>query len=101
MLGLTIIFTLTSYFFNYPVKVIKLLIPVISMFISSLLLGRSVQEKAYLEGLKFGGIYLLLVIIFALITKVSFNIKLIISYLLILLTSVIGAMIGINIRKKD
>lgn len=101
ILILTIILSILNYFFNIPVKVIKLLIPVISIIISTIILGKNTKLKAYLEGIKFTSLYLILSIIIALITKNTFNFKLIICYILILISGIIGSMIGININRKS
>ena len=63
ILILTIILSLLNYFLTFPTKIIKLLIPIISIFISSIILGESSKEKAYLEGLKFTSLYIILSII--------------------------------------
>ncbi|MBQ2873443.1 MAG: TIGR04086 family membrane protein [Bacilli bacterium] len=100
ILVLTIILSLINYYITIPTKIIKLLIPIISIFISSTILGKNVKEKAYLEGLKFTSIYLFLSIIISIITKNPFTLKLIISYLSLLLSGIIGSMLGINIKKN-
>jgi len=101
ILILTIILSTINYFFIIPTKIIKLLIPVISIFLSTIILGKNTKSKAYLEGLKFTSLYLILSIIISIITKNPFNFKLIICYLLLLLTGIIGSMIGINLSKKS
>jgi len=104
LFGMMIIFSLLlsiiNYFVNFPTNLIKIIIPIISMLISSIILGNNSKEKAYLEGIKFSGIYLILIIILKLILKTNFNYKVIIMYILILFTGIIGSMIGINIKKK-
>ena len=100
ILILTIILSITNYFITFPTKVIKLLIPIISILISSMILGKNTKSKAYLEGLKFTSTYILLSIILSLITNNPFTFKLILTYLLFLLTGTIGSMIGINLHKK-
>ena len=97
---LTIILSLLNYFYTFPTKTIKLLIPIISILLSSIILGKNTKEKAYLEGLKFTSIYIILSLIISLITKNPFTIKLILSYLLLLLTGIIGSMIGIQLKNK-
>lgn len=97
---LTLFISIINYFVNIPSIVIKIVIPIISILVSSIILGKNSKNKAYLEGIKFSTIYLLLTIILKFILKTSFNYKVIIMYILILFTSVIGSMIGINIKKK-
>ena len=101
ILILTIILSIINYFIIIPTKIIKLLIPIISILISSIILGKNTKEKAYLEGLKFSSLYIFLSIIISLITKNPFTFKLIICYLLLLLTGIIGSMIGINLSKRS
>ena len=97
---LTLILSLLNYFYTFPTKIIKLLIPIISILLSSIILGKNTKEKAYLEGLKFTSLYIILSLIISLITKNPFTIKLILSYLLLLLTGIIGSMIGIQLKNK-
>lgn len=101
ILILTIILSIINYFFNIPVKVIKLLIPIISIITSTIILGKNTKSKAYLEGIKFTSLYIILSIIISIVTKNAFNFKLILCYLLLLLSGIIGSMIGINISKKS
>ena len=98
---LTIILSTINYFIIFPTKIIKILIPIISIIISSIILGQNTKSKAYLEGLKFTSIYIILSIIISLFTKNPFSIKLVLTYLIQLLSGIIGSMIGINISKKS
>ena len=97
---LTLLLSVINYFFIIPTKVIKLLIPIISILISSIILGKNTKSKAFLEGIKFTSIYITLSIILSIIFKNPFSIKLILSYILLLLSGIIGSMIGINLKKK-
>jgi len=101
ILILTIILSLVNYFTNYNSILIKIMIPIIAIFISTLILGKKTNTKAYLEGLKFTSIYLIIMIItnFIILSN-SLNIKTIIFYILSLFTGIIGSMIGINIKRK-
>ena len=101
ILSLTIIFTLINYFIPIKTDLIKSFIPTISILISTIILGKSVTKKAYLEGIKFTSIYILLSIILFLIFKNPFKIKIIIFYIIELSIGIIGSMIGINTRKKS
>lgn len=98
ILILTIIFSIFNYFFVFPTKIIKILIPIISIFISTIILGKGIKNKAYLEGLKFTSVYVLLSLVVSLIVKNPFNFKLVLCYILMLLSGVIGSMIGINLN---
>lgn len=98
---LTFILSIINYFFIIPINIFKILILVISFLVSTIILGKNIKQKAYLEGLKFSSIYLIIVVIINfLILKSSFSIKNLVFYLLILFTGIIGTMIGINLKKK-
>lgn len=97
---LTIILSLLNYFIPFKAETIKIIIPILSMLISATILGKNVKEKAYLEGIKFSGIYIILITIIKLLIKSGFNYKVIIMYLTLLITSIIGSMIGINLKKE-
>ena len=96
---MTLILSLINYFVKIPSTVIKILIPIISLFVSSMLLGRNIQEKGYIEGIKFGMGYLIVAMIIKVILRTGFNYKAIIIYILMLFSSIIGSMIGINTKK--
>ena len=96
---LSIILSIINYLFSYTSNIFKILIPIISIFISSLILGKNTKEKAYLEGIKFSSLYLIIITIFKLIMNQTFPFKLVIIYFLIILTSIIGVILGINIKK--
>lgn len=100
ILILTIILSLINYLFLIPLNIFKIIIPFISIFTSSIILGQNTKEKAYLEGIKFSSLFLIIITIIKLILKLPFNYKTIIMYLGIILTSIIGLIIGINTKKK-
>ena len=93
-------FTTLLYYFNLlssgVYNIFKLLIPLFSIFITTISFTKQVKEKGWLEGLKLG---LLLIIVFITISSfanTSFNIKMMLYYLIILITAILGGMIGIN-----
>lgn len=103
ILGLTLLLTIFNYFNiinNNITNALKLIIPIISIIIGSYKLGKRSNQKGYLEGIKFGSVFLILTIIFNLIVKSNFEWKNIIFYIIIILSSMIGAMIGIQ-KNKD
>lgn len=97
---LTIILSILNYFIPFKAETIKLIIPIISMLVSSIYLGKSTKEKAYLEGIKFSTIYILFTTIIKILLKTNYNYKIIIMYITLLVTSIIGSMIGINLKKE-
>ena len=97
------IFILTIFNYFEIIKntdVLKLIITLISIFINSFFLGKNSKSKGYIEGLKFGIIYIIFITLFNLILVNEFSLKIIIYYLLILITSMVGSTIGIN-KKND
>ena len=101
ILSLTIIFTTINYILPTNTNFIKLFIPLISIIISTIILGKKVTSKAYLEGIKFTSIYIIFSLIIFIIFNNSFKITLILIYLLELLIGIIGSKIGINLNKKS
>ena len=95
-----IILSIINYLIPFKAETIKIIIPIISMFVSSILLGKSTKEKAYFEGIKFSSFYILFTIIIKLLLKTNFNYKSIIMIIVLLITSIIGSMIGINLKKE-
>ena len=71
------------------------------MFISSIILGKNTKEKAYFEGIKFSTLFLILITTIKIIIKNNFNYKTIILYFALILTSIIGSMLGINLKKNS
>lgn len=101
LLALTLITSVISYIFNISLNITKLIIPIISMFISTIILGKNIKEKGYLEGIKYSSLFLLLISIIKLIVKSNFNYKVIIMYIALVITSIIGASIGINLKRNS
>ena len=76
--------------------IFKLIIPIVSIFIGSIFIGKNSIKKGWLSGIKFGTIFVILFLILNLIFKNNFNIKLIIYYILIIPISILGSAFGIN-----
>lgn len=96
----TVIITLLNYFGilnGSLLNIILISIIIISLFIGGYLTGKKASRKGYLEGVKFGSIIILLVILLNLIIfKNKFNLISILFYLSLLISSVLGSMIGIS-----
>ena len=105
ILVLTLIITILNYFNIINDKIIsifKILIPIISLFIGGYYIGKKSNNKGYLEGLKLGLIFSIFLIIFNFLAfDNSFKIKYLLFYLIIISSSILGSMIGINKRKKN
>lgn len=105
ILFLNIILTLL-YYFNIlsttGTNYFKLAIIVISMLVGGIYIGSKAEKKGWLEGIKIG---LEVIVLLFLISYLGFdkgiNIKTLIYYFLILASSMLGSMIGINKRKTN
>lgn len=105
LLILTFILTLFSYFNiigDKTVSIFKIIIPVISLFIGGFFIGKKSLKKGWLEGLKLSLIFLIILIIFEyLALNQSFNIKNLLYYIILSISSIFGSIIGINKNKES
>lgn len=105
ILILNIIMT-SFYFFNIiensSINYLKLVIVLLSMLIGGIYIGSKASKKGWLEGIKVG---LEVIILLFLISYLGFDkgisIKTVVYYFLILTSSMLGSMIGINKRKSS
>ena len=88
------------YYFNVlndnSINYINFIIIILSMLIGGIYIGSKTNKKGYFEGLKIG---LIIFILFFLVSYLGFNsfkIKYLIYYLVLILSSTIGSMIGIS-----
>ena len=102
---MTFIITLFNYINLINIKIVtafSYITPFISFFIGGLLLGKTSINKGWLEGIKFGLIIIILSFIFNYLAfDQGFNISNIILYIITLISSLIGSMIGINLKNSD
>ena len=91
------------YYFNIinetTYSVLKLIILLISIFINSFILGKNTKKKSYLEGIIYGIILISILLILTIILS-KVQIKLLVFYPLLLLTTILGSLIG-GIKKID
>ena len=104
LLVLTFITTIFSYFniLNDKItSIVKIIIPIISMFVGGFYIGKKSLKKGFLEGLKLGTIFSCILVIFNyLALDNSFKFKYLLFYIILIIASILGSMIGIN-RKKQ
>lgn len=105
LLILTFIITLLNYINLISIKIVtafSYITPFISFFIGGLLLGKTSINKGWLEGIKFGLIIIILSFVFNYLAfDQGFNISNIILYTITIISSIIGSMIGINLKNSD
>ncbi len=102
LIGSTIVITILNYFnvlMGNVLKITELLIPIISIFIGSYILGKSSNNKGYIEGLKYGMAWIILFLIINLISK-NFTYLSLIYYLILIIIAIVSSIIGINRRKN-
>jgi len=96
---LTFIMTIFSYFDIFGEKitsVLKIIIPIIALFIGGIKTGKCSKKKGWLEGLKLGLIFIVLIFILSIILSSKIELKNILYYIILIISTVFGSMIGIN-----
>ena len=104
ILVLTLLFTLINYFNvinDKTMSIFKIIIPIISLFIGGIYLGLNTKFKGFCNGLKLGLVFIFIMILLNIIFISSFEFKNILYYLILLITTTLGSMIGINIKKSN
>lgn len=108
-LGMTVILTMLMTLFSYFdifgksfVSAMKIIIPILSFFIGGISLGKKSNQKGWFEGIKLGLILIIMILIFNyLALDWSFNLKNTLYYLILMIGSIFGSMIGISRNKKE
>lgn len=102
---LTLVMTILSYFNILPTKslsFIKIIILIISLLVGGYFIGINCKSKGWLEGIKYSFIFIIIILIInLLILKNSFEIKSLIYYVIMTISSMIGSMYGISRKIKD
>lgn len=107
LIVLNIITTILNYFdiLNYStIKWLKAFTMIVSMLAGGFIIGKNSSNKGYMQGLKLGIIFVIILFIFSFLgLDKSFGVKRLIYYLIITLSSMLGSMFGItkSIRAKD
>lgn len=94
------------YYFNLigsnMLHYLQLFITAISMLVGGIYIGSKAVKKGWLEGIKIGlEVVIILFILSYLAFDQSLHIKTIIYYLVLIISSMLGSMIGINNRKTN
>ncbi|MBE6144383.1 MAG: TIGR04086 family membrane protein [Firmicutes bacterium] len=105
LLTSTIIITILNYFNIFGSKLatlFKIIIPVISMFVGGFIIGKNTKSKGWLEGLKLGIIVIIILLMINLIIlKPKWELRNIIFYLILIISTIFGSMIGINKKIEE
>ena len=101
---LTFLFTILNYFNiinNNIMNIIKIIIPLFALALSGFIVGKNALKNGWLEGIKIGMIIITLIILINLIFIRDINSRNFVFYLLLLLSSTLGSMFGINKKKEN
>ncbi len=105
LLSLTLLITILNYIGLIGTKIVNVfsyITPFISLFIGGIIIGKESINKGWLEGIKYGIICIIIFFIFNFLAfDTGFNISNIILYIITLVASILGGMIGINLRKNE
>ncbi len=80
--------------------VLKISLTVLCFFTGGLIVGKRSNKKGWLEGLKISGIIILLFIIVNLLFIHSFHLKYFLYYIILIYSSILGSIIGINKKQE-
>lgn len=82
-------------------KLIIIIIGAILMFIIGIITGRNTNSKGFLKGLLVSVISILILVILSLIFRTPLNINSLIYYIILVISTVFGSIIGINKKNKN
>ena len=107
--SILIVSTFVISLFNYIglirgkfLTILKILIPIVSLFVGGFITGKQSKSKGWLEGIKLGSIFVLFLLLFNYLgLKNVPEMKNIIYYLIIIGSSVIGSMLVISKNIKN
>lgn len=94
----TLLLTLFSYFDlinDSTLSLLEITIMIIIMFIGGFLIGKKSKNKGWLEGLKIGSIFIIILILINILFIQSFSFKNIFYFVILIISSMLGGMIGI------
>lgn len=98
VLILTLIITLLSYFNilgDNITKIMKFIIPTISTFIGGIMMGKRANKKGIIEGARLAFIIISILMLSSVILS-NFKPQSLIYYLIIIITTIFGSLIGVN-----
>lgn len=83
-------------------SILNIIAMVVLFFVFGFIEGINASKKGFLAGLKIGLIFLVIIMLVNLILfRTPFMISRILYYIILLFTSVLGSMLGINRKKKE
>jgi len=82
-------------------KLIIIIVYSIIMFVIGIILGKFSNNKGYLRGLLFSTLCILILTLLSLIFKFTLNINSLIYYVILIISTTFGSMLGINKKSKN
>lgn len=105
LFGITLLITFLHYMNligSKVLSVLEILTPLIALFVGGFVIGKKSKQKGWLEGLKLSGIFLVILVLFQYLgLHSSFSLKNVLFYVLLIVSTVFGSMIGINKSPKN
>ncbi len=105
LFGITLLITFLHYMNligSKVLSVLEILTPLIALFVGGFVIGKKSKQKGWLEGLKLSGIFLVVLVLFQYLgLHSSFSLKNVLFYVLLIVSTVFGSMIGINKSSKN
>ena len=99
-LGLSFIYSLACIMSDNIVSIFKMIIPTIALLIGGYYIGKKSIKKGFIEGLKLGLTFSIIIVIFNFLAfNNSFEVKYLLFYIILIISAILGSMIGIN-RKR-
>lgn len=107
ILSIILFFSMALTILNYfnlissnPIKILEIIIIFISFFTGGFKLGNKSLKKGYLEGIKLGIIYTIIIFILSIFFSLKITLYNLLLYSIIILSSMLGSIFGIN-KIKD
>jgi len=84
------------------VKIFEIIAIIISMIIGGIYLGKNSDKKGFLEGIKIGIAMIIILFIFGYLAfDKSFSISSLFFYIIILISAILGSILGINKKSSN
>ncbi|MEG1305653.1 MAG: TIGR04086 family membrane protein [Bacilli bacterium] len=96
-----LMFTSLHYFGIMPYNVLKILSLIFTIIIFILMginVSRTIRNKGYINGIIVGVIYVIILILLSLILRENLTIKSLVYYVVLIASSTVGGIAGINIK---
>ncbi len=91
----------TSVINKSTLAILKISLTVFSFFLGGFIMGTKSSKKGWLEGFKIGSFMILLFILINIIMIHSFHLKYLLYYFILISSSILGSIIGINKKEAD